>query len=215
MILSVIIKQTRRDEHMVAFDILENNEQVGNLHFQSKVDGFECAIYGMYKETSFNMQNGTHEKFVMSRKCNPYAVTFKEGRVGEIYREEVKKGLFNLHKEKVYKMNKGGYSYISNHYGLGEDGHKFLVYKESEVISYISKDAVVTDNKHEFEIVTKEKFEIIPSIILCIYIYADTFFKKNDISTETVKCVATTKDKEMIDKYEKDLQKLKKEIVTE
>lgn len=107
-----------------------------------------------------------------------------------------------------------GYEFYAAHFfgreftayeiGLGKEGIKIPVYRETRQIAEISKEPVVINNKDVYDLYLSDSQDLVPVMILALYYDLMNFGNNGEVSLGKETVYVTTKNKELLEKYNPD-----------
>lgn len=197
--MQLLLKQKVKDLFSGEFEIFNNNELVGNVSFEGKLNSMEANFIGTLfgKEFSLNCVNeiltGSNKKF------RPYNIIENNAIVGEVYQTEYKKSVFSKYDYIKYFYNQKEYNLYS--IGLGEKGVCSLYYNE-EQIAQINKDGIIYNDLHNYDIYSIDENSALIAILMSCYMYVNACYKPGVKAIESVKKnYSKTTNKDLISKY--------------
>lgn len=197
--MQLLLKQKVKDLFSGEFEIFNNNELVGNVSFEGKLNSMEANFIGTLfgKEFSLNCVNeiltGSNKKF------RPYNIIENNVIVGEVYQTEYKKNIFSKYDYIKCFCDQKEYNLYS--IGLGEKGVCSL-YCNEEQIAQIEKDGIVYNDLHNYDIYSIDENSAFIAVLMSCYMYVMACYKPGVKVTESVKKnYSKTTNKELISKY--------------
>lgn len=200
--VKLLLKQKIKELYNAEFEILKNNNVVGNVFFDGNIGSMETRITGTFYEKNFSLEFTNKILKGSNKKFRPYNIIENDSVTGEIYQTEFKKNIFS--KYNYVKCIYENSEYNSYNIGLGNKGVNCIYINDTQV-SQIEKDGTVYNDLHNFEVYIKDNKYSLISIIFACYTYVNTCFKPGiKVTKSIVKNYNKTTNKELKSKYNQD-----------
>ena len=198
----LLFKQKNKELYSAEFEILENNNVIGNVYVKGKLGSMYVNIVGTFRGEDFSLVFANEILKYSSKKSRRYNIIENNNVVGEIFQTVFKKNIFS------------GYSYIDCKYydeefklytiGLGNKCVR-VIYKDDVQISQIGTSNIVYNELYDFDIYFRNKKDDFISVLLNCYIYGIGFFKPGvKVTKSVVKRYYKSFNKDLIAKYNSD-----------
>lgn len=207
--MKLILKQIEKDLFSANFEILQDNNIVGNVSLKGELVTNEACLVGTLYGKTFELNcvskffAGSNEKF------RPYNILENNDVVGEIYQTEFKKNIFSKYEYDKCIYNQKEYNLYS--VGLGEKIVDML-YQDNIQIAQIEKEGTIYNDLHVYDIYSINEDSAFIAVLFSCYMYVIACYKAGEKVVQSVKKTYNkTLNKELIAKYNPDwTQKLEK-----
>ena len=192
--MKVLIKQTNKDLFSANFDIIENDEIIGNLYLKGHLGTPEVKLTGKLFDKEFYMERAKQAK----GKFRPYSISENNNIVGEVYQAEEKKGWFS---SKAYtQCIYNGQEY--NSYGVALINGKSIdaIFNNEKQIAQCENDTTIHEELYNFDIYCNTREEAFVSTLTVISRYIIGFYKAGEKVTKSVRTLYSSK-LDWADKY--------------
>jgi len=197
--MQLVLKQKEKTLFGAEFEIIENDNIVGNVSLQGKVGTMEVSLAGILYNEKFSLNCLSEITTGNSKKFRQYNIFENNNIVGQIYQTEFKKNIFSRYSYNKCFYKKQEYNLYS--IGLGEKGVNVL-YKNNTQISQIENDGTIYNDLHHYNIYSVDKESAFISVLMSCYMYIITSYKPGVKVTESVKKIySKTTNKDLISKY--------------
>lgn len=200
------LKQKNKELFEANFEILQNNNQIGNINIKGKLGSMEVKATGVFS----NQELELNYKGERNGQYRPYNITIDKKEIGEIYQCNKKTGLFSSYDyiELLYNSKK----YIEYSIGLGKEGGKLPIYLNDEQIAQIDTEAIIYDDLYNYKLYIMNNENALIAIIIACYNYINACFEPGVKQEKSIyKNYSKTFDKYLISKYNSDWIKNVKE----
>ena len=198
--MQLILKQKDKKLFSANFEIIENNNIVGNISMEGKVGTMEVSLNGLLYEKKFNLKCLSEIKTGNNKRFRPYNILENSNVIGQIYQTEFKRSIFSK-----YDYNKCFYKeqeYNLYSIGLGEKSVNVL-FKDNVQIAQIEKDGTIYNDLHNYNIYSIDRESTFISVLMSCYMYIIACYKPGLKITDSVKKVySKTTNKDLISKYD-------------
>lgn len=200
--MQLLLKQKDKDLFSGNFEIIENEQVVGNISFNGKLSSMEVELNGILFGKDFSLKCVNEILTGSNKKFRPYNIIENNNIVGEVYQTEYKKHIFSKYDYIKCFYNQKEYNLYS--IGLGEKGVCSLYYNE-EQIAQIEKDGIVYNDLHDYDIYSIDENSAFIAILVSCYMYVMACYKAGVKVKESVeKNYSKTTNKDLISKYNPD-----------
>ena len=192
--MKVLVKQINKELFEANFDIIENDEVIGNLNLKGHLGTPEVKLTGKLYDKEFNMERTKQTK----GKFRPYNIIENNAVVGEVYQAEFKKSWFS---SKSYtRCIYNGQEY--NSYGVAISNGKVIeaIFNNEKQIAQCENDTTIYNELFNFDIYCNMQEEVFISVLTVISRYIIGFYKAGEKVTESVRTFNTNK-MDFEDKY--------------
>ena len=155
-----------------------------------------------YLNESFELIKGKNR----SETKRLYQILKNGNKVGEIYRVEEKTSLLDILNYRKLLLNNKEYTYYT--IGFGEEGIKCPVLEGSVQVAQVNRRAEITNDLHEYTIISKDEESILPALLLAVYDYSLIYLKQDMMYAKGVrKEYIKTENKIKLSKFDKAFEK--------
>lgn len=190
--------QRKKEMTTADFEIVKNNEVLGNMHVEGKLFTRDGIMNGEYNGTKFLLKSIPH--FESGKYYRPYSIQINDLNVGSVYQVEVKTGLFTNMCYHHLEINSETFKLYC--IGLGKDGIACCLYSGDKQIALIEKDNIIYDDLHHYHIYTQDENPILVALLYCFYMYVLTCFNsQTKVKKSVKKTYSLSTNKKLKEKY--------------
>lgn len=198
----ILLKQKSKEMYSAEFEILENDNVVGQAFIKGKLSSMEAIVDGTFHNKNFFLRFSNKVLTGSSKKFRPYNIIENENLTGEIFQTVFKKNFFSKYEYIKCNYNKEEFKLYS--IGLG-DKSVCVIYKNDIQISQIEFSNVIYNDLHDYTIYIKDDDNIFISILLNYYLYVVGKFKPGvKVTKSVIKYYQKDFNKDLISKYNPD-----------
>lgn len=198
----ILLKQKSKEMYSAEFEILENDNVVGQAFIKGKLSSMEAIVDGTFHNKNFSLRFSNKVLTGSSKKFRPYNIIENENLTGEIFQTVFKKNFFSKYEYIKCNYNKEEFKLYS--IGLG-DKSVCVIYKNDIQISQIEFSNVIYNDLHDYTIYIKDDDNIFISILLNYYLYVVGKFKPGvKVTKSVIKYYQKDFNKDLISKYNPD-----------
>ena len=197
--MELLLKQKNKDLYSGEFEIIDNNQVIGNIYFKGQLGSMEVSLNGSFYDKSFFFF--FVNKFFPGPKKNfrPYNILENNNVVGNIFQSIIKNTLFLRSYYHLCTYNNK--EYISYPIGLGKKTIS-AIYCDNTQIAQIEHDNTVYNDLHNYTIYCESRDTAFISILIACYTYIIKAYKAGQkvISSKVISFDKTT-NKYLLEKY--------------
>lgn len=90
----ILLKQKSKEMYSAEFEILENDNVVGQAFIKGKLSSMEAIVDGTFHNKNFSLRFSNKVLTGSSKKFRPYNIIENENLTGEIFQTVFKKNFF-------------------------------------------------------------------------------------------------------------------------
>ena len=197
--MELLLKQKNKDLYSGEFEIIENNQVIGNIYFKGQLGSMEVSLNGSFYDKSFSFEC-TNKLFAgTKKKFRTYNILENNNVVGNIFRSMIKNSLFL--RTFYFNLTYNNKEYLSYQIGLGEKTIS-AIYLDNNQIAQVEHNNTIINDLHNYEIYCEDKKTAYISIIIACYSYILGTYKpgQKSISSKSIAFEKTT-NKYILEKY--------------
>ena len=183
--MKVLIRQKDKELVSANFDIVENDEVIGNLYLKGHIATPEVRLTGKLFGKEFYMERTKQTK----GKFRPYSISENNNIVGEVYQAEGEQSWWKrmLENKPYTKCLYNGQEY--NSYGVAVIDGKAVaaIFNNEKQIAQCENDTTIHDELYNFDIYCNTREDAFVCVLTAIYRYIIGFYKAGEKVTKSVR----------------------------
>lgn len=197
--MKVLIKQTNKDLFSANFDIIENDEIIGNLYLKGHLGTPEVKLTGKIYDKEFYMERTKQTK----GKFRPYSISENNNVVGEVYQAEAEQSWWKklLSSKPYFKCIYNGQEYNSDVVAVSDGKVISAIFNNEKQIAQCENDTTIYNEVYNFDIYCNTREEVFISIITISFRYIMGYYKAGEKVTKSVRTFYPSK-LDWADKYD-------------
>lgn len=183
--MKVLIKQTNKDLYSANFDIIENEEIIGNLYLKGHLGTPEVKLTGKLFGKEFYMQRSKQTK----EKFRPYSISENNDIVGEVYQaDEVQSWWKRMLGNKPYfKCIYKGQEYDSNAVAVIDGKVISAIFNNEKQIAQCELGTTIYNELYNFDIYCNTREDAFISVFITSFRYIMGNYKAGEKVIKSVR----------------------------
>ena len=196
--MKVSIKQINKDLFSANFDIIENDEIIGNLYLKGHLGTPEVKLTGKLYDREFYMERTKQAK----GKFRPYSISENNNIVGEVYQAEEEQSWWKrmLANKPYFKCIYNGQEYDSNVVAVIDSKVISAIFNKEKQIAQCENDTTIYNELYNFDIYCDTREDAFISVLTISFRYIMGNYKAGEKVTKSVRTLYPSKP-DWEDKY--------------